>query len=93
MALLLVGVVGTANIHPEGGSMESLWEGFKNLDFSILNLTILAFWAFVAFEYVCPMVEETKKPEKNIPRSMISWGSGAVDHLFFYDPGSLPSCT
>lgn len=81
MALLLVGVMGTANIHPEGGSMESLWEGFKSLDYSILNLTILAFWAFVAFEYVCPMVEETKNPEKNIPRSMIL---GAVALLIIY---------
>ena len=71
IALLLVGVVGIANVHPEGGSIESLWEGFKSLDFSVFNLAILAFWAFVAFEFVCPLVEETKNPEKNIPRSMI----------------------
>jgi amino acid transporter len=71
MALLLVGVVGMTNVYPEGGSMTSLMEGFKKLDFSILNLSMLALWAFVAFEYVCPMVEETQNPEKNIPRSMI----------------------
>jgi amino acid transporter len=71
IALLLVGVVGISNGDAQGNSLSTLFEGFSRLDFSALNLTVLALWAFMAFEFVCPMVEETKNPEKNIPRSMI----------------------
>ncbi|MBP6133223.1 APC family permease [Thauera sp.] len=31
----------------------------------------LFFWCFVAAEFVCPMMKETKAPERNIPRSMV----------------------
>jgi len=30
----------------------------------------LFFWCFVAAEFVCPMIEETRRPVRNIPRSM-----------------------
>ncbi len=32
---------------------------------------MLASWSFFGLEFVCPMIEETKNPAKNIPRSMI----------------------
>lgn len=32
----------------------------------------LFFWCFVAAEFVCPMIEETRHPERNIPRSMLA---------------------
>lgn len=31
----------------------------------------LFFWCFVAAEFVCPMIEETRSPERNIPRAMV----------------------
>lgn len=31
----------------------------------------LFFWCFVAAEFVCPMIEETKSAPRNIPRSML----------------------
>lgn len=31
----------------------------------------LFFWCFVAAEFVCPMIEETRNPERNIPRAMV----------------------
>lgn len=38
---------------------------------SIFALLALAIWGFVGLEFVCPLIAETKDPERNIPRSMI----------------------
>lgn len=38
----------------------------------VFSLIAIAIWGFVGAEFVCPMVEESKNPEKNIPRSMIT---------------------
>jgi len=38
---------------------------------SVLSLTVLALWAFLGLEFVCPMVEETRRPERAIPTAMI----------------------
>ena len=37
----------------------------------ILSLLAIAIWGFVGLEFVCPLVRETKDPERNVPRSMI----------------------
>ena len=70
-ALFVVGIAGLTQSEPQGGSVLSIWEGLKELDLSVLNLTMLAIWSFFGLEFVCPMIEETKNPAKNIPRSMI----------------------
>jgi len=41
------------------------------MGWGVLALTALAIWGFVGAEFVCPLVEETKEPERNTPRSMI----------------------
>lgn len=38
---------------------------------SVLSLTVLALWAFLGLEFVCPMVEETRRPERAIPTAMV----------------------
>jgi amino acid transporter len=81
VALLVVGVAGTTGSDPQGGNITSFFAGFGHLVFSVFNLVVLALWAFMGFEFVCPMVEETKNPEKNIPRSMIL---ATVALLFIY---------
>ncbi len=70
-ALLVIAVTGLTQSDPQGGSVLSLWEGLKHLDIGVLSLTTMALWSFMALEFVCPMIEETKNPNKNIPRSMI----------------------
>ncbi len=70
-ALLVIGVTGLTEADPQGGSFLSFWEGFEHLDIGVLSLTTMALWSFMALEFVCPMIEETKNPNKNIPRSMI----------------------
>lgn len=40
------------------------------LDGSFIGLIALAMWLFVGAEYICPMINEVKDPNKNIPRAM-----------------------
>lgn len=70
-SLLVIGIAGLTESEPHGGSFLTIWEGLKDLDISVLSLTMLALWSFFGLEFVCPMIEETKNPTKNIPRSMI----------------------
>jgi F0F1-type ATP synthase membrane subunit c/vacuolar-type H+-ATPase subunit K len=47
IAMLLVGIVGIADGNAQRDSITTLFEGFRNLDFSVFNLTALALWAFM----------------------------------------------
>ncbi len=71
VSLLVIGIAGLAQSEAQGGSVMSILEGLKDLDIGVLSLTMLALWSFFGLEFVCPMIEETKNPSKNIPRSMI----------------------
>lgn len=46
-------------------------ESWNPLGWGVLALTALAIWGFVGAEFVCPLVEESRQPERDIPRSMI----------------------
>ena len=46
------------------------WGGSGVLDGSFIGLIALAMWLFVGAEYICPMINEVKDPNKNIPRAM-----------------------
>lgn len=63
----LAGMGGFAEPVPDGVNPFSEWQ-FEG--FGIFSLVALAIWGFVGAEYVCPLVEESKNPEKDIPRSM-----------------------
>lgn len=71
VSLLVIGIAGLSHSEPQGGSVIAIWEGLKDLDIGVLSLTMLALWSFFGLEFVCPMIEETKNPSKNIPRSML----------------------
>ncbi|WP_020588817.1 APC family permease [Desulfobacter curvatus] len=43
---------------------------FNPLGVGVFGMTALAIWLYIGIEYVTPMAQETKKPEKNIPRAM-----------------------
>ncbi len=71
VVLLMLGlsaVTGAANPHPEGIDLTSNW---NPLGGEAITLVALAIWGYVGAEFVCPLVEESKDPERNIPRSMI----------------------
>jgi len=63
----LSGVFGAVEPQPEGLNLFSDWS-FEGL--GVFSLVALAIWGFVGAEYVCPLVEEAKNPEKDLPRSM-----------------------
>lgn len=71
VVLLILGlsaVGGVANPHPEGIDLTSTW---NPLGAEVITLVALAIWGYVGAEFVCPLVEESKNPNRNIPRSMI----------------------
>lgn len=45
---------------------------FNAMGAGVLSLTALAIWLYIGIEFVTPMAQETKKPEKNIPRAMVA---------------------
>jgi amino acid transporter len=70
-ALLIVGIAGVSSSAVQDIPFADLLTGLGSLDWSVLSLTVLALWAFLGMEFICPMVEETKQPEKNIPKAML----------------------
>ena len=70
VALLLVGSAGL--FQAEGQAMTSVVDGLTTIGLSdTLSLTLLALWAFLGFEFVCPLIEEAKAPVRDIPRTML----------------------
>lgn len=68
--LVLVGVsgmFGAIEPKPEGLNLFSDWH-FEGI--GVFSLVALAIWGFVGAEYVCPLVEESKNPNRDMPRSM-----------------------
>lgn len=67
LVLGLSAVGGVANPHPEGIDLTSTW---NPMGAEVITLVALAIWGYVGAEFVCPLVEESKDPNRNIPRSM-----------------------
>ncbi len=69
--LLLLGIAAIVEGAPTETASTVLHGDWNPMGAGVLTLTALAVWGFVGAEFVCPLVEETKRPERNIPRSMI----------------------
>ncbi|MBO3276038.1 APC family permease [Pseudomonas schmalbachii] len=69
IVLLLLGLGAVS--HDGAAVSTAVASGWNPLGVGVLALTALAVWGFVGAEFVCPLVEETRRPERNIPRSMI----------------------
>jgi amino acid transporter len=72
VALFVVGIAGFGNSNAAGALPSELMQQISHVDTSIFSLVVLAIWAFLSIEFVCPLIEETKRPEKNIPRTMFA---------------------
>jgi len=70
-ALFIIGFTGVTSSEVQDIPFANILSGFGSLDWSVLSLTVLALWAFLGMEFVCPLIEETKQPEKNLPKAMI----------------------
>lgn len=71
IVLLILGVAAISEGHAEGVTATLLQGDWNPMGAGVLALTAMAVWGFVGAEFVCSLVEETRKPERNIPRSMI----------------------
>ena len=77
VALLIIGggaVFGFGLTRPEA---ITLFEPGSPLGWGVIALLALAMWGFVGAEFVCPMVEETQQPKRNLPNAMF-WGSTLI---------------
>jgi amino acid transporter len=72
VALFVVGIAGFTSANAAGASLSELMQEMSHMDTSVFSLVVLAIWAFLSIEFVCPLIEETKRPEKNIPRTMFA---------------------
>ncbi|WP_432696398.1 APC family permease [Marinobacterium sp. YM272] len=89
VVLLMLGlsaVGGFANPHPAGIELTADW---NPLGAGVISLVALAIWGYVGAEFVCPLVEDAKNPERNIPRSMIIGVSIIFVTIAIYCLGAL----
>jgi amino acid transporter len=66
-------LLGFAGLNPNivgGASSIELWQQFTRTETSVFSLVVLAIWAFLSLDFICPLIEESKQPEKNIPKTM-----------------------
>ena len=70
-ALLIMGGTAILGLGAPRPLELSLMNDVDPIGWGVLTLIALAIWGFVGAEFVCPLVEETKEPEKNIPRAML----------------------
>ncbi|MGO2146523.1 APC family permease [Halomonas sp.] len=73
VAIFLVGA--TALIQPPSTETAQVaagidWGVSNIIDGSFIGLVALAMWMFVGCEFVCPMINDIRQPEKRIPRAM-----------------------
>ncbi|MDR5874317.1 APC family permease [Vreelandella gomseomensis] len=73
VAILLVGA--TALLQPPSPEVAQAAAGIDwgiggIVDGSFIGLVALAMWMFVGCEFVCPMINDIRQPEKRIPRAM-----------------------
>jgi len=71
IVLLVLGLAAVAKGTADGTAITLLQGDWNPMGAGVLALTALAVWGFVGAEFVCSLVEETRQPERNIPRSMI----------------------
>jgi len=56
-------------VPPNPGLFESA--NWNPMGLGVIALAAMAVWGFVGAEFVCPLVEETRRPQRNIPASMM----------------------
>ncbi len=76
VALVIVGIVGLSTPATTGITISSFIGELKNTDGNVFSLVLLALWAFLGLEFICPLIEETKNPARNIPKTF--WAASAV---------------
>jgi amino acid transporter len=71
VAALVIGITGLNKTDSAVVSLHAMEQQILSTNTSVFSLVILAFWSFAGLEFLCPMIEETKRPQKSIPRAML----------------------
>jgi amino acid transporter len=69
VALVIIGISGFTTSETTGITTVSFLKGLTLTDSNVFSLVVLALFAFMGLEFICPLLEETKNPEKNIPKT------------------------
>ncbi|AGL02294.1 amino acid transporter [Desulfoscipio gibsoniae DSM 7213] len=68
VSISILGIIGLTNAGLPVPAVPDM--PFNPMGLSVLGLTALAIWLYIGIEFVCPLVEEIDRPEKNIPLAM-----------------------
>ncbi|TBW59534.1 APC family permease [Marinobacter halodurans] len=73
LALVLIGLCGTTgavepHVQVTGPAID--WSFGSVVDGSFISMVAMALWLMVGVEFICPMINEVRDPQKNIPRAM-----------------------
>ncbi len=71
ITVLVIGFAGLGGSSPQGIDPAAYWHQIVNTDGSVFSLMLLALWSFAGLEFVCPLIEESKNPEKNLPKALL----------------------
>lgn len=69
VALIIIGISGLTKSATTGITLLSFAKETQLVDSNVFSLVVLALFAFMGLEFICPLLEETKNPEKNIPKT------------------------
>ncbi len=72
LTLVIVGVAGFSNTQGVGSNVQVIFTQFTKVNTRVFSLVVLAIWAFLSIEFICPLIEDTHNPTKNIPRTMFT---------------------
>ncbi|WP_068830837.1 APC family permease [Pseudomonas sp. BMS12] len=86
LALGLSAITGSGSEPALSSGLPQVW---NPMGASVLTLVALAIWGFVGAEFVCPLVEESRRPERNIPWAMILGISMIFVTIALYAIGAL----
>ena len=76
VALIIIGISGLTKSPTNGITTLSFFKEIQLTNSSVFSLVVLALFAFIGLEFICPLLEETKNPEKNIPKTF--WWASVV---------------
>ncbi len=71
ISAFVIGFTSLNGDHVKGITSPVFWHQLIHTNSSVFSLTVLALWSFAGLEYVCPLVEEAKRPERNLPKAML----------------------
>jgi amino acid transporter len=67
---LIVGLYITVGLHPGPLVVPEIGAGIGG-EIALAPVVVLCFWTLIGCEFVTPMVEEAKRPQRDLPRAMI----------------------